>query len=243
MRAPAASPARGRAGRAGASGVALVEFLLAGMLVVLPMVFATLELAQLVVSRHALDFATFEAARSGAVDGAREPAMRRALARALVPLFVPVDAVAVLRGQDDARRADPGLGARALARAMGEVMRPDLTRLRIENPTAAAAADFAELDPDSGRRVIPNDGLEVRNPRGAASGLTLREANVLAIRVRYCRHLMMPLTRQMVPAVLRWVLPDPFDQACLARGRLPIEAVAVIHMQSPVELDDLPPAP
>jgi hypothetical protein len=209
-------------------------------MVVLPMAFATLELAQLAVSRHALDFATFEAARNGAVHGARESGMRLALARALVPLFVPVDPVAALAGRSVAGGTDPGLGAQALARAMAEVLRPDLTRLRIENPTTAAGADFAEPDPDSGRRVIPNDGLEVRNPRGPTSGMTLREANVLAIRVRYCRALVMPLTRQAVPAVLRWAMTDPFDQACLARGRLPIEAVAVIHMQSPVELEDLP---
>ena len=221
-----------------AAGVALVEFLLAGILVLLPLTFATLELAQLVVARHALDYATFEAARTGAVSGASEARMRVALARALVPLFAPVDAVAVLRG----RGADTGVGvsARALARATAEVLRPDLMRLRIENPTAAAAADFAEND-DTGRRVIPNDGLDVRNPLGATSGQTLREANVLAIRVRYCRRLFMPLIRDFVPALLRAALPDPFDQLCLAQRRVPIDARAVVHMQSPVDVAALPP--
>ncbi len=118
----------------------------------------------------------------------------------------------------------------ALARATLEVQRPDLTRLVIENPTAAALADFAVYE--DGRQVIPNDGLEVRNPFGAASRQTLRDANVLAIRVRYCRTLVMPLIREVLPVMLRWAMPDPFDQLCLAQGRLPIEASAVIHMQS-----------
>lgn len=221
-----------------AAGVALVEFLLAGILVLLPLTFATLELAQLVVARHALDYATFEAARTGAVSGASEARMRVALARALVPLFAPVDAVAVLRGQGAGEGV--AVSARALVRATAEVLRPDLTRLWIENPTAAAAADFAEID-DAGRRVIPNDGLDVRNPLGATSGQTLREANVLAIRVRYCRLLVMPLIRDIVPALLRAALSDPFDQLCLAQGRVPIHARAVVHMQSPIEVAALPP--
>lgn len=215
-------------------GVALVEFLLAAVLVLLPLTFATLELSQLMVARHALGYATFEAARTGAVTGASPLRMRAALARALVPLFAPFDPVATLRGNaDDAAGTASGV---ALARATTEVLRPDLTRMTIENPTAAAAADFATLD-DAGRRVIPNDGLEFRNPRGATSGQTLREANVLAIRVRYCRQLVMPGVREFVPAILRWNLLDPRDQACLAEGRLPIEATAVVHMQSPVDVE------
>jgi hypothetical protein len=53
-----------------ARGVALVEFLVAGMLVLLPLTFAVLELAQLGVARNALTYATFEAARAGSVRGA-----------------------------------------------------------------------------------------------------------------------------------------------------------------------------
>ena len=81
----------------------------------------------------------------------------------------------------------------------------------------------------------------MRNPLGATSGQTLREANVLAIRVRYCRLLVMPLIRDIVPALLRAALSDPFDQLCLAQGRVPIHARAVVHMQSPIEVATLPP--
>jgi hypothetical protein len=219
-------------------GVALVEFLIAGLLVLLPMTFTVLELAQLMVARNALSYATFEAARIGSVRGASRADMRLALARGLVPLFAPFDPVAVMRGTPDAVAAGPGAAARALARATLEVQRPDLTRLEIENPKGAAVADFGRFE--DGVLVIPNDGLDVRNPFGATSGQTLRDANVLAIRVRYCRPLVMPLTSQMVPALLRWSMPDPFDQVCLARGRVPIDAAAVVHMQSAARAVELP---
>jgi hypothetical protein len=219
-------------------GVALVEFLIAGLLVLLPTTFAVLELAQLMVARNALSYATFEAARTGSVRGASRADMRVALARGLVPLFAPFDPVAVLRGAPDAVADGAGAAARALARATLEVQRPDLTRLEIENPTGAAVADFGTLE--DGVLVIPNDGLDLRNPYGATSGQTLRDANVLAIRVRYCRPLYMPLISQMVPALLRWSMPDPFDQFCLARGRIPIETTAVVHMQSAARAAELP---
>ena len=220
-----------------ARGVALAEFLVAGVLVLLPLTFAILELAQLIVARNALSYATFEAARVGAVSGASRVDMRAALARGLVPLFAPFDPVAVLRGTPAAVDAGPAAAARALARATLEVQRPDLTRLVIENPSAASAADFATTE--EGRRVIPNDGLDVRNPFGATSRQTLRDANVLAIRVRYCRLLVMPLISQALPAMLRWSMPDPFDQVCLAQGRVPIDASAVVHMQSAARAGEL----
>ncbi len=218
-------------------GAAMLEFLLAGLLVLLPLTFAVLELAQLIVARNALNFATFEAARIGSVTGASRSDMRIALARGLLPLFAPVDAVAVLQGRTGGAVTDIEAAGRAMTRATLEVQRPDLTRLEIENPTAAALADFMSIE--EGRAVIPNDGLDLRNPYGAASAQTLRDANVLAIRVRYCRILVMPLTSQFLPAILRWSMPDPFDQFCLARGRVPIDASAVVHMQSPARAEEL----
>jgi len=110
--------------------------------------------------------------------------------------------------------------------------RPDVTHLVIENPRAAAFADFAEIV--DGRIAIPNDGLEFRNPYGASSGQTLRDANVLALRVTYCRQLFMPVIDRLIPAMLRGFTVDPRTQLCLAQRRLPIEATAVVQMQSPM---------
>jgi hypothetical protein len=211
-------------------GAAMLEFLLAGVLVLIPATFAILEFAQLTAARNALNFATFEAARAGAVSGADRNAMRRALARGLVPLFAPLRLGAANSGaMEDA--------AVAVSRAWLEVNRPDLTTLDIENPTYLAAADFAIVQ--QGRRVIPNDGIEFSNPYGVRSGQTLRDANVLALRIRYCRPLVMPLVSLWIPAVLRATTADVFEQGCLQRNRLPIEAHAIVHMQSAIEVGNL----
>jgi hypothetical protein len=198
----------------------LVEFLIAAMLVLIP----------LALARNALNFATMEAARMGSVTGVDRAAMRLALGRALVPLFVPVDVPALLAGSPAAAEGDLQGATRGLARAMAEALRPDLTRLVIENPSPASFDDFGRIE--GGQRVIPNDGLEFENPHGARSGQTLRDANVLAVRVRYCRQLFMPLLDRAIPALLRWSFADPVDQWCLAQHRLPIEAHAVVQMQS-----------
>jgi hypothetical protein len=208
----------------------MLEFLLAGVLVLIPAAFAILEFAQLTAARNALNFATYEAARAGAVGGVDRDAMRRALARALVPLFAPSrpGAVAGISASD---------ASTALARAWVEVNRPDLTDLEIENPTALAAADFAIVR--DGRRVIPNDGIEFSNPLGSSSGQTLRDANVLALRIRHCRPLVMPVVSLWIPAMLRATATDLFERGCLASGRLPIEAHAIVQMQSAVEVANL----
>jgi hypothetical protein len=202
-------------------GVSTVEFLLGVALVLLPLSFAILEFAQLTAARNALNFAAFEAARAGSMTGIDRGAMRAALARGIAP---------ILDGGAFAADSDVLARQATLARAFAEATRPDLMRMTIENPTAAAFEDFAAYE--DGRRVIPNDGLEFRNPWGPRSNQTLRDANVLALRVRYCRVLVMPLTAQLIPLLLRPFAFDAADQVCLAQGRLPIEAAAVVHMQS-----------
>ena len=99
-------------------GVALVEFLLAGLLVLLPLTFAVLELAQLMVARNALNYATFEAARVGSVT--RRESRRhapRAGARASCRCSRRSIRSPCLRGAPDAAPAGPGAAGRARWRA------------------------------------------------------------------------------------------------------------------------------
>ena len=216
--------------RAGASlsarrkqaGSATIEFVAAATLVLLPLAGAIFEAVQLAMTRQLLTVAAVEAARIGAVTHGDRGAMRRRLARGLVPLFgAPVPGT------------DHAAALRAYASALLEVERPDLTRFSIDRPTAAAFADFA-VDA-GGHRQIPNDGDALLPHRGAASGLTLAQSNILAIRVRYCRRLVVPVLDEIITVALRssGFSADPFDLFCLARGRVPIEVRATLHMQSP----------
>lgn len=175
------------------SGATAVEFLLASMLVVIPAVFAVLEIAQLASARHLLRHAVSEAARQAEVAELSEPALRRSLGYGLSPLFVPLDprdAFARSAGSRAGERLTADRGFQALARAYAETFRPDVM-----------SVDLEPLD---------------------AAGRTLR------LRVRYCRELYFPLVREFIPVVLRAGTVSLFDQACLARQRMPLEAWSLV---------------
>ncbi len=176
-------------------GAASVEFVLAMMLMLLPALFAALELGQLAVTRHLLDLATFEAARTASLHAAAAPAteplhideagLRAAVARGLVSLF------GATRPADDAQL---GSAMTALVRARLELARPDLAQLTMLAHT--------HHPPGSGRARL------------AALDLT----------VRYCRRLVFPLTDWALRLSVSAGTFSAFDRGCLVRGRWPIEA-------------------
>lgn len=211
-------PARSR--HASIRGAATVEFYLLAVFALIPLSMAILELSSLSIARHALNHATFLAARAGAMHHGSTGVMRRQLARGLAPLFAGAP--------DDGALA--AAGGEAFARALVEVARPDLTRIEILNPTRASFADFERLQ--EGIRQIPNDNLRFRSQAGARSGQTIQEANLLRIRVRWCRRLFFPLIDRMITATLRPLTADAFAQGCYARERVPIGSYALVHMQS-----------
>jgi hypothetical protein len=76
------------------------------------------------------------------------------------------------------------------------------------------------------------------------------------LRVRYCREMHMPLVREAIAMLQRLGTASPFDQACLARERMPLEAWALVLQRSgairgagdlpelpPPQVDDLPAVP
>lgn len=189
--------------------------LLAFALVLLPLLGAVFELTQLGVARHLLQAAAFDAARAAAVSQGDHGVLARTLARGLVPLYGVGAGVA------------PGT---AFGRALIEVLRPDLTRIEIRNPTPAAFDDFAVAG--GGDRWLPNAGAGLIAGRGARSGLSLAEANELAVVVRYCRRLVVPLLDRIIAAGGQ-TFASPQSRACLAQRRVPIVVEAVTVMQSP----------
>jgi uncharacterized membrane protein (UPF0127 family) len=206
-------------------GATLVEFLMATMLVVLPMVFVTLELARLSVSRHALQHAVVDAAREAGFATQDGAGLRRSIAYGLLPLYVPTDPARALdrqaAGPDESGAAATGLAA--LGRAYGEALRPDLMEITLES------ADGSIFTPGAGPLDWPPTG------------------GVWRLRVRHCRELIFPLARQSIPKVVRLGARSAFDQACLARERMPLEASALVlrpdrtRRPVPGRLPDLPP--
>ncbi len=195
-------------------GATLIEFALALILGVLPMVLGILQIAALLVVKNELNLATFLAAREGAVAGAEPGVMQRMLARALVPLYVRVGRGGV---------APPGDVAIAYAGALTDVT--TLDSLLVLNPTRGDLDRFGITR--GGQRVIPNDSIEFR-PRA------VQDANVLTIEVTHCQRLVVPLAGQALLTAMLALDGDPRHQRCLTAGRAPVVSRASIVMQSDV---------
>jgi uncharacterized membrane protein (UPF0127 family) len=207
-----------------ARGATIVEFLLAAVLVVIPLTLVVLEVAQLANARHLLQHAVTEAARQATVAEFSDLAIRRSLGYGLLPLFVPLDARAAFGDAADLAsraRVSADRGLEAWARAALESARPDLSEI--------------DLEP-----------LEA-------------EGRAWRLRVRYCREMYFPLARDVIAEIARLGTASLFDQACLARRRLPLEAWSVVLRpgraaraaeglpqlppSEPGWLPELPPAP
>lgn len=193
-------------------GATAVEFMIAAMLVVIPLIFAVVEIAQLAAARHVLQHAVNEAARQASVADRSDFALRRSLGLGMLPLFVPLDARLPFSAASDAAAADRSsatVGLEGLARAYADTFRPDLT-----------AVDLEALDP---------------------------QARVQRLHVRYCREMFMPLARDAIAMLQRLGTTSPFDQLCLARERMPLEAWALVlrrgeALRAADELPELPPS-
>ncbi|MGE0581791.1 MAG: TadE/TadG family type IV pilus assembly protein [Steroidobacteraceae bacterium] len=198
-------------------GAATIEFLVVTFVVLVPLIFGTLELALLIVARQTVGVATFMAARAGATGHGDLGAMRRALARGLVPLHA-------VRGETE-----------AWAASFADAQRPDRTRLEIWNPRPASFADYGVQV--AGRLEIPNVWPRSRTGIGAASRQTIAEANQLGLRVSICRPLLFPITAPLFIAGLRLIDASAFAQGCYAQGAIALHARALVHMHSAARRD------
>jgi hypothetical protein len=225
-----------RAGLPAQSGASLVEF----TLVVPVLLLLFLGAIQASLAFHAksnLNYAAFQAARAGSMEHGSPDAMFGALARALVPYFGGGTSTTTLAQTLAAVRADLAGGS---------------ARLEILSPTSRSFDDYhsPELAARFGRgvRVIPNANiLNLRcpwdrpacpaDPASNASGQSLQDANLLALRVTYGIPLgkQAPLAGRLYTNALKLLgvgRDDGFIEALLAQGRIPIVARAVVRMSS-----------
>lgn len=233
MRAGLVSPLRQTGCRARQRGQSLVEFVIV-VPVFLFLVLLILQAALLYRVKTTLDYATLEAARAGAVAGAKQEAIRRGLQRGLMPLFAHEPTQA-------------GVSA-AWARAGDDL--DDHAGIDIINPTREAWDTFKERQHDN-RLALPNDSLAFRDAtvHAAAGGVNLQDANLLKIRVVYCYPLVVPFVDRVLRGASLLVRGGA-DTAMSRTGgethyRLQIESYAIVRMQSPIyqpEASSLPRA-
>jgi hypothetical protein len=219
----------------GTRGATLVEFAIM-MPVALLLTLGTIQFGVILVARQVLEQAVYDGARRGTLYNALPQQIRRGVVAGLAAMH-----------QDVTDRDDDSRLAAALRRAALDAG----ANLEVErlSPSPAAFVDFARVGAD-GARAIPNDHLEVRAARvGAASGLTIQQANVLRVRATWGYALQVPLMAAVVRTMLcggtvgvpAWgggrsaplVAADPSDCARFyLQGRVPLVAVVTLHMQS-----------
>jgi hypothetical protein len=177
-------------------------------------------------AKTVLDYATFQAARAGAVSGVKKGDMQDALAGGLTPLFVqsPDIANALITKQKI---------------RLTEVL--IFSKIEVISPTRAAFNEFRERQYD-GRYALPNDSLAFRNANIGGSQVNVQDANILKIKVTYNMPLIVPFVDRVIVGLSDLVSGGEsyrpvsmlIEEPISGHRRLPIESYAVVRMQSPI---------
>lgn len=167
-------------------GQAMVEFLILFPTLLL-LVLGAFQFALIYQAKQTLNYATFMAARQGALKNGRMTPIKDALAAGMTPLFNIKPELLDTEGL---------LRARLIAAV--EAFNPLNTRVEILSPTAAAY-NAHKADSESGTE-IPNDNLMYR-PTTVKGTMSVQDANLLTIRVTYCTRLIVPIVNRVIYAL------------------------------------------
>jgi hypothetical protein len=218
-------------------GQSMVEYIIVTPVMLL-LVFGALQFAFLYHAKTALNYAAFQTAREGAVNHAHMAIMENAFARNMAAIYTNNDTVQEVKDARDRIRQE------ILA---GYVL------IDVINPTTEMFNVFG-IDPDGdGSREIPNDNLMYRPlTREPMSNATVQDANLLKLRITYCYPMYVPYVNRVL-AIMLTQLPNPdtcpgcsgnfgagtFENNCLNNGRFPLNAQAIVRMQSSISEDGL----
>jgi len=163
------------------SGQALVEFLIIYPTLLL-LILGGFQFALIYQAKSTLNYATFMAARQGALKNGKMTSIKDGLAGGMTPLFATT-------------KDDYGDFFKARVIAAVEVFNPLNTRIEVLSPTADAY-NAHKADSESGTE-IPNDNLMYR-PTTVKGGMSVQDANLLSIQVTYCTRLIVPIVNRVI---------------------------------------------
>ncbi len=173
-------------------GQSLVEYLIIFPTLIL-LVMGAIQFGLLYQIKSQVNYATFAAARQGALKNADATAIKDAFGAGLTPLFTN----------------HPNLAGMIRGRAIGaiEAFNPMVTTITRISPPETVKQDFGEDDPgDSKLKIVPNDNLQYRpTSTGAKSGLNIQDANILKIRVTYCAKLIVPVANVAIYSLVNGI--------------------------------------
>jgi len=160
----------------------MVEYLIIFPTLIL-LVLGAVQFGLLYQIKSQVNYATFLAARQGALKNGNTSAIKDAFGAGMTPLFTyKPDLSGLLRGR---------------AIGMVEAFNPLVTKIERVSPPDSVAKDFWMDDPNpsnSSKILIPNDNLQYRDTSiGTNSLLNIQDANILKIRVTYCAKLIVPI--------------------------------------------------
>jgi TadE-like protein len=223
-------------------GQSLVEFIVVGPLAIL-FVLLIIQSGFLYMAKMTLNNAVFMAARDGATSGASRTAVISSLDKGLLPFYQNSFTANDLTRLAQARANVAVDKASYAVRSAGG----SLIDLDILSPNAQSFSTFGISN--SGTRYIPNDNLEYRSLDRRGGSQTIRDANILRIKVTYAYELKVPFIASLLRRVMCggdagvpiWGSVPIWEaqgsaSSCLRYymiGRVPIVSYATVQMQSP----------
>ncbi len=224
-------------------GQAMPEFLYA-LPILLLLTLGAIQMGFIYQAKLTLNYAATVAVREGALRNGKMDAILDGMEAGLTPMFAHS-----LGSRDMAMIKKARLSAHNL------VSNTKLTRITIVNPTSALLTAH-QGDSESGSE-IPNDNLMYRDATAIKGGLNVQDANILKIHVRICYRMFVPIINKLIynlavdppgtpaavsrdaPGMLRSYGAGSTTRTCTDRPDsdyyLPIEAEAVMRMQSPFQ--------
>ncbi|MCC7410961.1 MAG: pilus assembly protein [Gammaproteobacteria bacterium] len=209
----------------------MVESVIVGSVLLL-LVFGALQFALIYHAKITLNYAAFEAARSGSLNNARMNFIENGFVRGLAPLFTHDDTADGVRrarcvvrtelygGDEYACQAggDPPPGPVIPAGATNDTW----VDIEILNPRPEHFQTSNHGVDVSGGYEIPNDNLMYR-PATVKGGVSIQDANLLKIRVTYCYPMYVPLVNNTIATLLRLYAAGLNPQAPEGEWRAQVE--------------------
>ncbi|WP_339907783.1 TadE/TadG family type IV pilus assembly protein [Pseudomonas guineae] len=207
---------------------AMVEFLIIIPALIL-LIFGAVQAALIYSTKNGLNYATFQAARIGAMNHAQYADMRRGLLRGMYPMFSHFD--------------NPNTLERTAEEVDNFVL---ITRV---SPDSAAFDAWAEghanlLGDGENVDAIPNDNLMYRPTQ--QNPVSIQDANLLKIRVQYCMKLIVPMVDHLLVSTSKYnhkkvagsfrevseATTDEYSDICRSRRGFVVSSEATVRMQT-----------
>ncbi|NQZ31311.1 MAG: pilus assembly protein [Oceanospirillaceae bacterium] len=221
------------------------------------LLFGIIQFALLYNAKTVLNYATFEAARIGALNYAHPDAMRLALAQKLAVLepVTPLEKLSFVPTMVWDKTKDY---QQLVAQQEGFLEEFDsIACIKRVSPTDNSGHWQSAIKAPGGVDSIPNDHLLHRDRDLDSEGLSIQDANLLKISVSYCPKMIVPIVSSVVKNLMLldrynelpvsgsfmenqlegYLPPDSlteFQTSCYENNRFPMVAQALIRMQTPV---------